>query len=89
MCPKRAGALTRGMPACKLRRSSYSVSHQVVLHQKLFPTIRARPDPVSRNGPRDCAKSVTPTVEIIELRVSETDPPSRYRVSQADEAPRE
>jgi hypothetical protein len=40
---------------------------------------------VSRNGPRGCAKSVAPTAEIVGLRLGETDPPRRYRVSRVAE----
>jgi hypothetical protein len=47
----------------------------------------ARRDSVSRNGPPDCAKSVTPTAEIIGLKVGATDPAGRYRVSRLGAGP--
>ena len=40
-------------------------------------------DSVCRNGPRDCARSVIPTAEIVRWKVGEIDPAGRYRVSRA------
>jgi hypothetical protein len=45
-----------------------------------------RGDFVSRNGPRDCAKSVKTTVEMTVLKVRAIQPTGRYRVSRGDHA---
>ena len=41
-----------------------------------------RRDFVSRNGPRDCTRSVIQSAEIAHLKVGESHPTGRYRVSR-------
>ena len=51
-----------------------------------LPRVGVGPDSVSRNGPRDCTRSVIPAAEIVRLKVGETRPTGRYRVSRVERA---